>query len=290
MKEKVKTFLDILFDQEETVCVSNNKYATESIKLSELNSEIITTFGRKQEQRTDVSFNSNDIQLIAINPIIGIRNDANVQKYRNFLIELDVGTLEEQLQYVTDSKLPFSACVFSGNKSLHFIVSLKKELINKDAYDYAYKWMLNILDKADKQVCSPSRGVRYPEVLRKETGKYQSAILLNDRINNDLFYSWLHSYQDKRPKPRVIRDVNPPTEATFDLLSDKLKEQLVDNKIDFSEGRNVTWFKIAIEFARSGFSEDNAVEILSRYYDEESTFKQREWLTCIKSGYRRIHG
>lgn len=290
MEDKTKKFLEILFNKNEEICVSPNQYSTHSVKLDSLNNTIINTKGKKNDKEVDISFQTEKIQLIAINPISGFRNDANVNSYRNFLIEMDTGSLEEQMNYVNSLNMPISACIFSGNKSLHFIISLQKDLLNKDAYSYAYKWILNILDKADKQVCTPSRGVRYPGNFRKETNKRQDAILLNDRVDNTIFYSWLQSHQDKKPAPRIVRDVNPPTEPSFEALSDKIKNQLVDNKIDFSEGRNTTWFKIALEFAKSGFSEENTTDILSRYYSEENDFKNREWLTCIKSAFRRIHG
>ncbi|WP_214676866.1 hypothetical protein, partial [Escherichia coli] len=77
----------------------------------------------------DVRFIKEDrINLIAINPIKGWRRDDQVTAFRTFLIELDDGSLEEQSKYVKEMDMPFTACIFSGNKSLHFAITLDQDL------------------------------------------------------------------------------------------------------------------------------------------------------------------
>ena len=41
-----------------------------------------------------------DISLVSINPINGVRNDQNVTEFRAFLIELDDGCMPSEWEYV----------------------------------------------------------------------------------------------------------------------------------------------------------------------------------------------
>ena len=61
---------------------------------------------------------------------------------------------------------------------------------------------------------------------------------------------------------------------------------MLKNGIDFKgKGRNQTWFAIFVDFAKAGFTEEQAIEELGKRFDEEHDFKEKEWLATMKSAY-----
>ena len=87
MKQEAKKFLSVLFNEGEEVCWSYDQKATYSTPQDKIDE---------------------DAQLIAINPIEGKREDMNVKGHRSILVELDVGNLGTQYEYVKRMGLPFS--------------------------------------------------------------------------------------------------------------------------------------------------------------------------------------
>ena len=119
------------------------------------------------EKVDDIFCSFEMINMLAINPIEGFRRDKNVTAFRSFLVELDDGKLSEQMKYVKNKNMPYSACVFSGGKSLHFVITLEEPLPSLNLYKQISKWILNVMDKADSQTSNPSRSVRFPGNLRR---------------------------------------------------------------------------------------------------------------------------
>ena len=119
MKELSRQFLSTLFMPGEEVCFSPDKYARKSVPWESLGPEmVLESQGEKVKEKyryTKVS--EDDIILVAINPIKGEKEDANVTAFRTFLVEIDDGDIYEQKQYIDVLKMPYSVCVFSGNKS-----------------------------------------------------------------------------------------------------------------------------------------------------------------------------
>ena len=118
MKEDTKQMLDLFFQKDETICVSPNEFGYHSINQSDLESDF--TLISPSENVKPLKMKEDDVVLMALNPISGFRRDASVTAFRSFLIELDDRSLAKQEEYVKKMEMPYSICVFSGNKSLHY--------------------------------------------------------------------------------------------------------------------------------------------------------------------------
>jgi len=284
MNEKTQDFFKLLFNANENVCVQDSQFATHSVPLEEILSgnkiKLIAT-----DPKYNREVNSDKIILAALNPIKGSRLDSNVTNYRSFLIELDVGTLKEQINTIKHLKMPFTAQVFSGNKSIHTVITLDEDLKSEAQYRLLAKWIFAIITTADDHCENPSRCVRIPEAYR-EPGKKQRLVELRKRVTHAEFFAWLNKWSHLAPKPKE-KKVIPEGEGDYDKLSTWAKYQL-KNGIVFKNGRNQTWFALAYDFALAGYSEDHATAELSKHYQEERDFKEREWLGAIASAFKSI--
>jgi hypothetical protein len=101
-------FLNLLFNESEWVVIANDPKGVKSFK--------------GQNRPEGVYF--------GINPVYPstTRRNANVRQFRHFLVEFDSGTVAEQLEIMEKSGIPYKTAVFSGNKSVHFIIALDKPL------------------------------------------------------------------------------------------------------------------------------------------------------------------
>ncbi len=100
------------------------------------------------------------------------RKDSNVLKHTRFLFEFDDRSIEEQASVIQDAmtKINIRRIVFSGNKSLHTIVELAEDLVEKDG-DYKIIWEYlhdNYFRGADRATANPARLTRSPNVYRKK--------------------------------------------------------------------------------------------------------------------------
>jgi hypothetical protein len=220
--------------------------------------------------------------MIAINPIKGQRNDQNVTAMRNFLIEMDNGDMNDQLSYIKSMEIPYSAAVFSGSKSIHFAVCLEESLPSLDVYNFYASWMLAVLSEADQQTKNPSRSIRFPNNYRD--GVKQKLLSVRQRISLDHLKNWLSRYPESMPKMR--QKVAAKDFYDFNHVPRWLKKQLIKG-IDFTKGRNNTWFKFGLGLGNSGCDEDMALAILEPYFEEEYDFKRHEWEASVKSGVKK---
>jgi hypothetical protein len=187
------------------------------------------------------------------------------------------------MDYVKKLGLPYSAAIFSGNKSIHFLVSLSEDLPNEKIWRMFAEWILNIVTLADSKTKNPSRSIRIPGVWREPT-KLQRLIEIKPAITQKQLAAWLAKHPEAKPQPYVKRQ--PSEKADFGQIApwviDKLK-----NGIDVTKGRNQQWYGIACEFYLSGFSLDATMDVLSEYFTPERDFKEREWKTTIASAFKR---
>lgn len=266
MNKITNKFLKLFFNPEEEICFSSNKYATSSQSQKEI-----------QENNTI---------LVAINPIKGQRNDENVTAYRTFMIECDDGPIKDQWDYIKSTGFPFSYCCFSGNKSLHFALVLNEDIPSDFVYRYTYQWILNILSKADQKTKNPSRSIRFPGVIRSDTGKQQGLIFMGERISPDDLNVWLNKHQEKQPVTSVSRKKERSEVPDFEGIKAWVSNAL-DAGIHNMEGsRNQRWMSIGCELALNGYSLDETLEYLEHFFQEQSDFTHREWSTAVKSGWK----
>lgn len=277
----LKKLLDLMFEPTDEICPSNSKWAYHSMPIATVLSGEVTLVSPNEKVDNQI-IKTEDLTLLAINAIKGFRNDSNVTSHRTFLYELDIGPLASQMAYIKALELPYSAAIFSGNKSIHFITVLD-EPIDEKTYGLLAKWALSIGTLFDSNCKNPSRSVRIPGAIRPETQKVQKFIELKDRVSIDSFMDWLNKYPNLKPKEREKKPLT--YEKDYEKISSWVRYQF-KNGIDFSRGRNATWFSLACELFQSGYNEDEATEILEHYFVEESDFKHKEFLIAIGSAFK----
>lgn len=290
MHETAKQVLNLMFRPGETICVSPNKYGYHSIPLDNaLNGPITLVPTVDSTIKRGIIFEDSfeqidpsQVILCALNPIKGYREDLNCTAFRNFLVEMDTGSIEDQLTYVKRLGMPYSAAIFSGNKSIHFLISLDIDLPRESVYRTFAEWILNIVTLADPNTKNPSRSIRVPGAFR-EPGKQQLLLEYQGVVPMETLALWLNNHPDAKPKERTKNAV--PNKVLLDRIKPWVCDLLVNRGIH-PPNRNKQWFTVGVEFALSGYSEDDTLEVLRNYYQPDRDFKEREWETTIHSAFK----
>lgn len=277
-----KALLDLMFLPDDTICVGDSHWAYHSMPVESVLSGEVTLLSPNPKVKMK-KVKSDKLTHLAINPVNGFRNDSNVYRIQNFLWEIDVGSLSSQLSYMRSIGLPYSAAVFSGNKSIHFVTVLD-EPIDIKTYRLLYAWALAVVTLCDKACKNPTRCVRIPGAVRPDTDRVQKLIEIKGKVKLDDFMAWLNQYEHLRPKERGERK-GLTNEGDYEKLSPWARSQFRDG-IDFSGGRNRAFFSLACDMFNSGYSEFEALEILEQYFVEEHDFKYKEFATTINSAYK----
>lgn len=215
--------------------------------------------------------------FFTINPIKhgSRRSVAGVKSFRNFLFEIDDDTngksvpLEVQKEIVQTSQLPWSACTFSGNKSLHWIVSLEQPLEDSSEYRIWWKMMEAVLNKAakklgydlkfDPNVKDPSRFSRAPGAVRIDKMQIQELQGVRGRQKNESVLNWFESngiaFEDFIPKPTQF-EIGQINEHADDVDKFRyIKDTLMKNQ-EYTQGNMNGWqFQFARLARRCGIQE-----------------------------------
>lgn len=182
-------YLRILFDANESSCFTNTKATN-----------VFSVFS-SSDKRTE---------FVCINPLdatkdnqpskpwhfadVPRRADCNVTVYRNFLFDCDEGSIEEQLGRFSDLRFPFSTAVYSGGKSVHFVLSLETPLNNAQEYNQVAVRLMNKLSSLgvpiDTSTKNPSRLTRLGGAFRAELKKHQTILKLNSRVSRQEVADW----------------------------------------------------------------------------------------------------
>lgn len=264
MRKMTKDFLNLFFNEGEEICFSANKYAFPSEPQDNLNEDSTV--------------------LVAINPIKGQRNDSNVTAYRTFMVECDDMSLEEQFNYIRSTGFPYSYCCFSGGKSLHFALVLDREVPSESIYRHTAQWILNILEKADPNTKNPSRSVRFPGVIRPDTKKEQRIVHMGNRVSLEKLGDWLNKYPQKAPKP-MFRKPKNVGKFKMESVGQWAKQALMEGVHNSEGSRNQKWMSIGCELAMHGMDLDKTIAYLSRHYEEQPDFREKEWLEAVTNGW-----
>jgi len=121
---------------------------------------------------------------------------ANVTSFRNFAIEFDEDSLEEQKRKLKIAKPPVSAVIFSGSKSLHTPIALEEGVTQEEysAIFEAIKVTLAKYDlKLDKQCKNANRLTRAPFEIRHNTTVEQKLLGSRGRIPNQQLFDWFET-------------------------------------------------------------------------------------------------
>lgn len=286
LSPEAQKILTLMFRPGEGVCVSPNQFAYHCVSLERVLSGSVDLVSPRHRDESDyLQCQSNELTLVALNPIDGWRMDVNCTSYRNFLVELDEGDLYQQFAYIAQLGLPYSAVVFSGGKSLHFLISLDEDLADEDEYRDLARWILSVVSLADQNTKNPSRCYRIPGVMR-DTGKMQRLIEFKGPIEKSALMTWLGRFPTHKPADEFweYEDNSYNSSGTIPAW---VQAQL-DDGLDFSAGRNKKWFQVGCDFAKAGFSYEDALSYLRDYFTPERDFTEREWRSAIKSGFNSV--
>jgi len=258
-------FYKCLFNEDEAICLSTNPRGVSVYPISDLEVGNLTGY-----------------TFLSINPLLANedrnptesyhgakiprRADHNVSSYRNILIEMDKMPLEEQRIYMDSIRLPYSTCTFSGNKSYHFIISLKTPVESRKEYNRLVARVYKAVgaDKVDQACKNPSRFTRVPGHLRRDTDTIQGLIEIANRIPQENLENWLLS----RGVPPIIdsdwEDITykrAGVKRDISSLSGATRIFLRSGK-ELTSGWNIALFKASADLCRNGWDEQGAREML----------------------------
>jgi hypothetical protein len=311
MKNKeLERFFYTLFDDGDEICLSKNKFGYFSVPLKlYLNEQSsIDLIGQKNGEKTRTyTFYKNNLELVSVNAVSGARLDKNVTKFRTFLIEIDDMPILEQAKYIVDMRVPVSVAVFSGNKSIHFAVSLVEPVLTLEEYTYYAKWLLNIVSKADQNTKNPTRSIRIPFIRRKDTGKMQDLLYNNGRVSNNDFISFLNEYKDLAPKmtsnsqwistisEERLREIKESggyvdVRALPIWALERLKLAKSGQLKSAGYSRNNSVFSIAFELFKLGYPYDIVRVFIADWFPVEHDFSEQEMNTAILSALKKVRG
>jgi hypothetical protein len=284
MNEKTLSFLKLMFNEGETICVSDSKFSTHSIPLENATNDNVTLVSPNPNVPIKI-VGSDKLTMVALNPIKGFKKDDACYKFRNFLVELDYGNKAEQIKYLNTMGILYSAMVWSGSKSVHTLISLSEDLPNENIYRVFSKWILNIVSMADQNTFNPSRSIRIPGTIRPETGNMQELIEIKSRVNLKDLVAWLQKHPEARPTNGPLREKSDVT--AFDKIRPWARKRLI-NGLDRRKGRSNQWFALAFEFCLSGYSLEDTITILGGFFTPDRDFKEKEWRTTIASAFKHV--
>lgn len=281
MEASLNLYYNTLFDPEEHTCFAWNNNDTSVIAVS-----------RWLDQRSPwLCMNplNNELDYSPENSILPWarsslprRADCNVTTLRNILIEMDSVPLDDQFKIINEIGMPFSTSVYSGKKSIHFIISLSDPCLTHDEYmvlvDNVHR---SVPAKVDGACRNPSRLTRNPGVLRPETNKLQKLIEVRSRVDKQLVIEWSES---RGVKP-VVKTQKQLPESHISKVPPTWVMGILRNGVTVGD-RNNTMFRVACALARVGFGES---EILSTIISIPGMkeLPQREIVVTVKSAVSR---
>ena len=256
-------FYKCLFDEGEQTVFGNTIYETKPT--------LIDRMGPAVKEKNE---------FFVINPITPgkTRSIAGVQHFRNFMFEIDndesgdVVPLEKQKEIITAAELPWSTCVYSGGKSLHWIVSLQQPVSDAVEYRMWWKMMETILNKTaqtlgynikfDSNVKDPSRFSRAANAQRRikpGTNKLQNLVSVRGRQSNEDIIKWFTSndlaFEDFAPKPSKF-DLGQINQDADDAEKFEFVKDILMKNQPYTQGNKNTWqFVFSRLCRRCGLSE-----------------------------------
>lgn len=189
--------------------------------------------------------------LWRVNPLDGNdMNDKNVVAYRHALIEADGIGIQKQIEFIKKLKLPYTALVHSGNKSVHCYVKIEADNAEeyKSRVTFLYDFCLKNWFEIDKANRNPSRACRIPGVHRGN--QWQYVIAYGDAEFNSWneWYKWTAEYRASEMKvdKRSITSAENGKQGGRPPIIYQLAEQFAQHYIDtngkFTLGFHRGWF------------------------------------------------
>lgn len=211
-------YLEAMFEPDERVGLvidawknDEGKWLPKKGVWDKTRAELVTAL---QLKRDDIGSVIGDVEpecgaWVRINPLDGEgAKDANVTAFRHALIEADDQDLGKQLALIRELRLPCSAIVHSGGKSIHALVRVDAA----DATDYRRRVdrLYDVCEKSGLKVDSanrnPSRLSRLPGVARRGRPQY----MIEGRCGVSTFEDWqafVDDMHDHLPDPETLASV-----------------------------------------------------------------------------------
>lgn len=264
----MRNFFNVLFDLEDQVC-AGNQYST----------HVMT---QAQAMHSGAPF-------VCINALAERRLDANVTKYRNFLIEIDDGnlTIQQHLERINNLNMPYSAATYSGGKSVHFVISLQ-DAVDETTWRSMADALIRTIPGADPATKNPSRFTRMPESIRLRpdgTEVAQRLIHLGGRIPNDQVRNFCIS-QVKLPKTDHLKTFNEFMGVTGIEAAHPMTLAFINGTHPCVGGRNNALYKSAADLRDCGLDMAETEEHLTGPALALG-LTQREIIQTIRSAFRK---
>lgn len=237
---------NILFEPGEATCLAFDKYGN---KVSDV------------FQPYNPSY-----QFFSINPMINKRAGENITAYRNILLESDNTSIKSQLKHIDEIKLPYATLTFSGNKSVHCIISLKTPLKSREEYDryveLAYKAYGS--KKIDSSCKDPGRFSRYPNGTN-DKGNIQELLKVGARVDNTDFLWWAKYILGHKQWMQILygKDCRPIRHIKEKLWMSKATTELIQNGITEETSRHNAFTKAVVQLKKSGYDDDEVYDLLA---------------------------
>lgn len=243
-------FYNLLFDDREGICMSQDKFGTSVWPF-------VKGFFQGHETLLFVCINpllvneDRDPHQSWHSPKMGRRADCNVTVFRNILCEFDKIPLEAQIDYINESKIPYSTLTYSGGKSMHLIISLAEPCKTKEEYVSLVKRIHAKLGAVDTTTSNPSRFSRAPGAIR-ENGKQQMLVRVGERISREALNAWLG------PEEKIVE----PAKRTVSMSGKRLLWGSTERfrRYGAPEGSwNVSLFKAVCDMYEAGYSKSEII-------------------------------
>jgi hypothetical protein len=262
-------FCRVLFEPNEATCLANTPYGTD-----------VYTIAQARQSKEPPAF-------FTINPLrYGTkRADANVTSLRNFLIECDNGELKTQHEYIKALGMPYSTLVFSGSKSLHYVISLETPIQDRAHYAALAKRIHKAVLNCDHTTKNPSRLSRWPGHFREEKGKIQYLLEVKERVPNEVIEAWLTAQNIPYEEPTT------PVDDIFEGMRfepNSFTKHFVYAGANSGE-RNKQLYLAAHDLRACGYSYEQAIEYLETSpVCSEVDFSRKEFERTILSAFQKI--
>jgi len=226
-------------------------------------------------------FESADTEFYIANPIKTVNatrpaSTDNIAAYRNVVVEIDsMPTQDEQFAFISKNEMPFTIAVSSGNKSVHFIISLAEDLTNSDDYGTLVRMIYAAMGGVPDPKCvNVNRLTRTPGAVRADTGKIQALLEVREPVENDQLYHWLYygpnrkkvvkflEEQERRKEARELQKERVAIEGKRlipNIYQDIIKSGALHPE---TNSRHDTLVKLGIWLKHNGYDENELADLM----------------------------
>ena len=282
--EQRRKFLNILFDQDDTVAWGMGK---QFVRARDPYPEFLHT-------------NEN---MMCINPCTYRRFDKITNVY-SLLFEVDKGmTPKQQVKAFLESKIPFTTMTYSGNKSVHVIVRFANAISYENHDDSWQKaWWQAIADAllkhgiiVDESTKAVGQISRLPGSLNEKTNKEQKLLLLKKRVTHEEMLKWLQDNDvaltpPQPKKPRITYTTELSDIKKYDIAKRKNIDQRGLYTPSWETGGYMWFFALGARF--SGLNLDPYVGTGLAQIDFGTEFKGQSdggWVGSVEDAILKGH-